>query len=100
MHYSADSARTFQKESRVFHPLVCFNCIALHLLPQTMKGKTGKAGGEIEEWSGKCFWDSLINVNFIGRLTSLRVSHRFSQLREGYRADLFSLNLASVVIHL
>lgn len=23
---SADSGRTFQKERRVFHPLVCFNC--------------------------------------------------------------------------
>lgn len=56
MHNSADKARTFQKESRVFHPLVCFNCIALHLLPQTMREKTEKLG-EIEEMSGRCFWD-------------------------------------------
>lgn len=56
MHYSADRGRTFQKENRVFHPLVCFNCIALHLLPPTMREKTEKLG-EIEELSRRCFWD-------------------------------------------
>lgn len=56
MHNSADKGRTFQKESWVFHPLVCFNCIALHLLPQMMREKTEKLG-EIEEMSRRCFWD-------------------------------------------
>lgn len=56
MHNSADKGRTFQKEHRVFHPLVCFNCIALHLLPQKMREKTEKLG-EIEEMSRRCFWD-------------------------------------------
>lgn len=46
MHNSADRGRTFQKESRVFHPPVCFNCTALHLLPQTMREKTEKLWGE------------------------------------------------------
>lgn len=45
IHYSADSARMFQKESEVFHLLVCFNCIALLLLPKTMREKIQEAGG-------------------------------------------------------
>lgn len=59
MHNWADRGRAFQKESRVFHPLVCFNCIALHLLPQTMREKTERLRGEggEEQDDGRCFWD-------------------------------------------
>lgn len=50
-------AERFKRRAEFFIPVVCFNCMALHLLSQTMREKTEKLWGEVEELSGRCFWD-------------------------------------------
>lgn len=90
MHNSADSGTAIQMESRVFHPLVCFNCVALHPLPQTMSEKTQK----LEEgvcW--RCFCDGA------DKCQHYRTSH-FSACLPPLRSDSFSLKLALVTAHL
>lgn len=94
MHYSADRGRAFQKGSRVFHPLVCFNCIALHLLPQPMREKTEELRGKLRSWAGGVSGMDLINVNIIGRLISRHVSHCLSQLWGIDRARLIILEFS------